>query len=188
MLDADAGYVHGAQIQFFDTAFRHYQDSATRLERFVPADILSLSPRDDFFQPRSWRVSGGWRRSFLAKGTERLVPGLDGGAGAAWGSEHGLVYAMGEAGTRVHHELARGYQLGAGARIGALFDPAPRWRIHAHASGLNYFAGERDEPRSAAIESRFALGRDRALRLELRRERAADHHFSTGSISFQVYF
>ncbi len=53
VMDTDAAYVKGAQIQFFDTAFRHYNDGATRLERFVPVDILSLAPRDDFFQPRS---------------------------------------------------------------------------------------------------------------------------------------
>ena len=188
VLDADAGYVRGAQIQFFDTAIWHYNYGATRLERFLPADILSLAPRDDFFQPRSWRVSGGWRRSFLADGTERLVPGLDGGAGAAWGGERGLLYVMGEAGARVHHELEHGYDIGVGGRAGALFDPAPRWRVHVHASGLNYFAGERDTPRSIALEQRLALGRDSALRFELGRSREADRHSSTGSLSLQLYF
>ena len=188
VLDADAGYVRGAQIQFFDTAFRHYNDGATRLERFLPADILSLAPRDDFFQPRSWRVSGGWRRSFLNDGAERLVPGLDGGAGAAWGGERGLLYVMGEAGARVHHELEHGYDVGAGARLGALFDLAPAWRVHAYASGMDYFLGERDQPRKFSLESRYTLSRDSALRVELGRSREGDRHFGTGSISLQLYF
>lgn len=190
VVDADAGYVRGAQIEFFDTALRHYEDGGTRVERFVPVDILSLAPRDDFFQPRSWRVAGGWRRAFLRDGSEPLVAGLDGGAGAAWSNRGGgrRFYAMAEAAIRAHHNLEHGYSIGAGARFGAMVDPAPRWRMHAYASGLSYFLGESDAPRSLGLQSRFALGRDSALRLDLERRREAARHFGSGSISLQLYF
>src|SRR5207237_6339722 len=107
VMDPEAGYVRGAQIEFFDTAVRHYADGATRLERFVPADILSLSPRNDFFQPRSWRAAVGWRRSFVRNGSEPLVPGAEGGMGATWssGGERVLIYALAEGAVRAHHDL-----------------------------------------------------------------------------------
>jgi hypothetical protein len=190
VMDTDAGYVKGAQIQFFDTAFRHYADGGTRLEQFIPVDIVSLAPRDDFFQPRSWRVAGGWRRSFVQNGKEPLVAGLDGGAGATWESRghRALLYALGEAALRVHHELDNGHSIGAGARIGALADPAPRWRINAYASGIRQFLGERDTPASIGVQNRVALGRDTALRIDFARTREADRRFNAGSLSLQIYF
>jgi len=188
VIDADAGYVRGAQIEFFDSAFRHYNNGATRVERFVPVDILSIAPRDEFFQPRSWRVAGGWRRSFIGDGAEPLVGFLDGGIGAAWGGARSLYYAMGEAALRQHHNLEHGYGIGAGARAGALVDPAPRWRMHAYASGLNYFLGEADQPRALGLQTRFAVGRNSALRLDLERRREAGRQFNSASLSLQLYF
>lgn len=190
LLDADAGYVRGAQIEFFDIALRRYDGGGVRLEHFVPVDIFSLAPRDDFFEPRSWRIAGGWRRTFLRDGSEPLVPGVDGGAGATWSSRGGraLVYAMAEGATRIHHSLEHGYAAGAGARIGALADPAPRWRIHAYASGMNHFLGERDTPAAIGVQQRVTLGRDAALRIDLARMREADRRFSAASLSLQVYF
>jgi hypothetical protein len=189
VIDADAGYVRGAQIEFFDMAFRHYNHGATRVERFVPVDILSLAPRDDFFQPRSWRVSGGWRRAFLKDGSEPLVASLDGGAGAAWSTRgRALFYALGESALRAHRSLEHGYGVGAGARLGALVDPAPGWRLHAYASGINYFLGESEQPRALGLQQRFAVGRDSALRLDLERRREGGRHFNSASLSLQLYF
>src|SRR5206468_11436433 len=86
VMDAEGGYVRGAQIEFFDTVVRHYNGGDTRLERFVPADILSLPPRDDFFSPRSWRGSGGWQRSVVKPGPQTPVSLLDCGSRATWGN------------------------------------------------------------------------------------------------------
>jgi hypothetical protein len=188
VVDPDAGYIRGAQIEFFDTAFRHYNDGATRLERFVPVDIVSLAPRDDFFQPRSWRIAGGWRRSFVRDGAEPLVAGLDGGAGATGSALGSRFYALGEAGMRVHHRLDHGYGVGAGARVGTMFDPAPRWRLHAYASGLKYFLGESDTPRALSVQSRFTVSRNSALRLDLERRREANRQFGAAELSLQLYF
>ena len=69
LMDAEAGYIRGAQIDFFNMTVRHYDHTATRLERFTPVDILSLSPRDEFFQPWSWKVSGGWERVRVQQAT-----------------------------------------------------------------------------------------------------------------------
>lgn len=190
VMDPEAGYVRGAQIEFFDTAVRHYADGHTRLERFVPADILSLAPRDDFFQPRSWRVSGGWQRSFVRNGSEPLVAFLDGGAGASWTdrTNHVLFYALGEAALRMNRELEGGYGIGAGARVGTMVDLTSRWRANAYASGFNYFLGESDQPRRIGLDQRFTLGRDSAIRFDLERRREADRQFNSGMLSLQLYF
>ncbi|HEY5896804.1 MAG TPA: DUF4105 domain-containing protein [Burkholderiales bacterium] len=190
VLDEDAGYVRGAQIEFFDIRLRRYGAQRPRLESFIPVNIFSVASRDEFFQPRSWRVSGGWQRSFLRDGKEALIPGIDGGAGGAWSTDNRrvLAYAMAETRLRVHHELDGGHSLGAGASVGALIDASARWRIHAYASGLNDFLGETDRPRRLGLAQRFALTRDVALRLDLRAEREGARRFGDGALSLLLYF
>ncbi len=135
-------------------------------------------------------MAGGWQRTFVKNGAEPLVAGLDGGAGATWEARdrRALVYALGEAALHVHHELDSGFSIGAGARVGALVDPVPRWRINAYASGISQFWGERDTPASVGVQNRVALGRDTALRIDFARTREADRRFNAGSLSLQVYF
>ena len=162
----------------------------TRLERFIPVDILSLAPRDDFFQPRSWRVAGGWQRRFVQNGNEPLVAGLDGGAGATWESRgHGaMVYALAEAALQVHHELDKGYRSARARRIGALADPTPRWRVNAYASGMKQFLerGTR-RPASACRTASPSGGTWRCASTSPERVKRTDR-FNAGSLSLQVYF
>lgn len=189
VLDDDAGYVRGAQIEFFDMRIRHYQRLGARLERFTPIDIFSAAPRDEFLHPKSWGVSAGWRRAFLRKGGEPLVAALDGQVGGAWRlGDAGLVYGMAQASARAHHDLQHGFALGAGPRIGALLDPRPGWRVHLYAESVEDFAGERDRPASIGLQGRWTLARDAALTLELDRHRDAGRKFSSALLSLRLYF
>lgn len=189
ILDDDSGYARGAQIEFFDVRVRHYRNSGTRLESFTPIDIFSLAPRDEFLQPKSWGASFGWRRMFIDTGSEPLVPVADGSLGGTWSTPGGgLVYAMAQASARAHHDLEHGYALGAGARLGALIDPLPGWRLHAYAEGLDNFAGERDRPGSVGVQARWTLARDVALKLDLGRKREAGQHLSSALLSLSLYF
>jgi hypothetical protein len=169
---------------------RHYDEQeTTRVEDLAIINILSLSPRDDFFQPWSWRIAGGWRREFLADGAEPLVGALDGGAGGAWSAAGGraLVYAMADGAARQHHQLEQGYSLGAGGRMGAYFDATSRWRVHGYARALDYFLGDHDTPRALGLESRLTLARDLALRLDLSRSREHGRLFNTAAVLILWY-
>ncbi|HEX9396676.1 MAG TPA: DUF4105 domain-containing protein [Burkholderiales bacterium] len=189
VMDDDAGYARGAQIEFFNMALRHLESGVTRVEEFTPIEIRSLSPRDAFFSPWSWHVSAGWRREFLADGSEPLVGSLQGGLGGAWSAAGGrvLAYAMADGRASQHHRLEDGYSLGAGGRLGAYVDPLPRWRVHAYARALGTFAGDHDTPRSAGIESRVSLARDLALRVDFSRSREHDRRYSTAMFSLFWY-
>jgi len=189
ILDADEGYVRGAQIEFFSLALRHYRGGSTEVESFIPLDILSLSPRDEFFQSWSWRIAAGWRRAFVREGGRPLAGTVEGGMGGAWPAAGGrlLLYAMLDAGTRLHSDLEDDYALGAGGRGGALFDASPRWRMHAYARALRQFLGEHDTPAGLGLENRFSLGRDLALRVDVARSREAGRSFNAASISLLLY-
>ncbi|MGQ0547736.1 MAG: Lnb N-terminal periplasmic domain-containing protein [Betaproteobacteria bacterium] len=186
-LDPVEGYVPGAQTEFVHFTFRHDRSGGTQLESLVPIELLSLSPRDEFFRSWSWKASAGWRRSLIRDGTRPLQVAADLGAGAAWGSGSRMAYAMLEGALRVHSRLDDGHALGAGASAGLLFDAGPRLRLHAYARGLKYFFGENDTPGAVGLESRFTLGRDLALRFDLARQREAGRSFDYGTLSLMVY-
>jgi hypothetical protein len=189
IVDDDGGYARGAQIEFFDVRVRHYQHLGTRLERFTPIDIFSAAPRDEFLHPKSWGLSAGWRRVLLRSGREPLAAAFDGQVGGAWRLPgDSLAYVMAQASARAHHDLERGFALGAGPRVGALVDPLPGWRLHAYAQGLADFAGERDDPRSLGLQTRLTLARDAALELDLSRQREAGRKFGSALLSLHLYF
>ena len=73
----------------------------------------------------------------------------------------------------MHSAFEDGYTAGGGARLGALVDPVPSWRIHVYARQLASLLG---------------LRRDVALRLDLRREREAEKSLSSAALFVQVYF
>ena len=190
IMDLDDGYVRGAQIEFLNLAVRRYDSGKTRAENITPLNILSLTPRDDFFRPLSWKIGGGWQRVRLQDGSEPLVFALNGGAGGAWSnvSNTAVVYAFVDGSSRISDDFASGYDVGAGTSIGALFDVNPRWRIHGYARTLRYFLGQHDTPLSVGLEQRIAMGRDLALRLDVARDKEFERSYNNGSVSILFYF
>lgn len=190
IMDTDGGYARGAQIEFFNIGLRHYDYGAARVEEFTPVKILSLAPRDNFFQPMSWKIETGWQRAHIANGSEPLAFALNGGAGGAWSNQRdtALWYALFEGGLRIKGDMANGYALGAGSSVGGLFDFNPIWRVHGFARGLRYFSGQRDTPLVVGLEQRIALDRDLALRVDFARNRELHRAYNTGSMSMMFYF
>lgn len=190
IMDTDGGYARGAQIEFLSIGLRHYDYGATRVEEFTPVKILSLAPRDDFFQPMSWKIEAGWQRMRIANGSEPPVIALNGGAGGTWSNEKDTAfwYALFDGALRIRGELVNGYALGAGSSVGGLLDFNPHWRVHGFARGLRYFSGQLDTPWAMGLEQRIALGRDLALRVDVARNRDLHRTYNTGSVSMLFYF
>jgi len=190
IMDSDEGYVRGAGLEFFSLAVRHYGYGTARIEQFTPISILSLTPRDDFFQSMSWNFAAGWQRVLTPDGSEPLTFSLDGGAGRAWSnqSSSALWYALFESSARLNQNLSGGYALGAGANAGVLYDFSPNWRIQAYVNGMRYFLGQLDTPFKYGLNQRISLGRDLALRLDLARNRELQWNYNSGSASILYYF
>jgi hypothetical protein len=190
LMDPDGGYVPGAQIEFLNLALRHYPDGTVRVENFTPLSILSLTPRDDFFKPLSWKIETGWLRVRMPDGAEPLAFAIEGGAGATGTDERGRFryYGLLEAGSRIDEAFASGYQGGAGAVVGALLDLQPRWSVHAYARAFRYFLGQRETPWSAGLEQRFSLGRNLALSADVSRDDEFRRGFNNVSLSLHYYF
>ena len=194
LLDQDAGYTRGAQIQFFDMRFRQYDgEGGLRVEEFRPLDISSLSPRDDFFEPVSWKVNVGWARKRMPDGSEPLVIRLNGGPGLAWAAPrlfgyNAVYYGFIEAALDASRRFESNYTLGAGPAIGLLTDITPHWGAHLKARALRYGLGDDHWARELALEQRYALSRQSAVRLRLSRKQEFRDYWNSGDISVHFYY
>jgi hypothetical protein len=65
---------------------------------------------------------------------------------------------------------------------------SPRWRAQLLAGAQHFSFGENFSARTLALNQRLSLGRDSALRLDLRHERVTDQVFGEVKIAWQVYF
>src|SRR5690606_6911560 len=76
--DSAPGYRPGSQLQFLNTDIRYYLDrDELQLERLDVVNILSLTPRDPFFQPLSWRAAFGADRQLTDQGLRPLAGYLE---------------------------------------------------------------------------------------------------------------
>ena len=194
LLDNDAGYTRGAQIQFFDLRLRHYWgDESWRMEEFRPLDIVSLSPRNDYFNPVSWKVNVGWTRKHFSSDEEPLVFRLNLGPGLAYSlsdrfDDNSAYYAFLEAALDVGKRFEKDYALGAGATIGLLTNVSDRWKINLYARSLRYGLGDDHYARALVLEQRCALTRQFALGLQLFRKQEFQNYWNGGDINFNFYF
>ena len=194
LMDPEAGYVPGAQTEFFDLAVRDYSGGVgARVEEFTPLSIVSIAPRNEFFQPLSWKIDVGWNRRRLASGAEPLVFGVSGGPGLAWTVPDTLrsktmVYAFLESTLQTNTRLENNYALGIGPSLGALVDFSERWRAEVYVSEQSFFAGDTDTAWTAGLRQRYTLDRDWALRLDISREHEEKQSWNTVLLSLHHYF
>jgi hypothetical protein len=156
-----------------DLALRHYQDgSDVKVEKLTLVDIYSLSLRDDFFKPISWKINTGFARTRLRDGEHGAVYRTNGGAGMAWGDWGGAAFYVFMEGTLdAGGGLDSDYALGVGPSLGLFAHPLAPWKMNLFARLQDYFAGDRRDEVEFALQQSLSFGRQHALRLTLE-----DHH------------
>ena len=130
LLDPPAGYPEGAQIKFLETDLALRETGTLRLERFTGLNITSLTPRDAFFKPLSWRGDAGLYRKYLADGDDPLVPTLNVGIGHSYrlAGQH-QIYLLAESQLQHQHNLPSNYAASLGLHGGWLFR-GENWQQH----------------------------------------------------------
>ncbi len=81
--DNNNGFLQGAQINIGNLVMRAEDNVGLRLFRLDLVDIFSLTPRNDFFTPMSWKVYSGFERQ-LTNNKDQLTYHVTGGAGGTW--------------------------------------------------------------------------------------------------------
>jgi Domain of unknown function (DUF4105) len=189
LLDPDAGYTAGAQVKFLAASGRYYpEEGRIQLQSFHPVDIVSLSPRDRFFRPVSWKVVGGLDRKPFADGEDRLFFRLNTGGGLAWELPiKGIGYVMAEADLNLADRFERKAALGGGASAGLLATLTDRWKAHLAGSGLLYVI-EGHQHYRLLLDQHLKVSRNTGVLLHTGWERSFGHDRAEAGAGWVWYF
>jgi len=88
--DPQIGFMRGTQIEFLDILLSKSKDKF-RLEKGTILSIISISQRDDFFKPLSWRTKFEFNR-YNPNGKLEFLSTV--GAGYSWGNNFGYLYTL----------------------------------------------------------------------------------------------
>ena len=190
LLDLSNGYVAGAQINFLNINLRYFPERADiELEAIDIVDIFSISPRNRFFRPRSWKVNTALERLPLDDQAPRLAYTFNLAMGGSWRlGETFTPFAMVETALVINDGLGAHHDLGLGPTLGLRWSPTQRWTLLIEARLLPD-AGPFDfNYRDANIGNNIALSRNSALRLQWRRRGPPAHQISDTTASWLWYF
>ena len=190
VLDPDAGYIEGGQIDFFSLRGRYYfQENTLRLQSFRIVDIVSLSPRDMFFKPISWKVNTGFDRELFRDGQEHLIYRVNPGGGFAYQNRIlGLYYGMVETDLNLSGGLKDDFALGFGASAGIIKKITDSWKIHLSARSIYYEAGDVHQSMKASLTQNFRISTNNSVSLSLWREKTFYEYQSEAMLGWNYYF
>ncbi len=178
------GFLEGAQINLGSLSFRATEDEF-QLQNLDVIDIFSLTPRNDFFQPLSWKVYTGLEQQ-LINGTERLTGHVTGGAGVTYETwQHGYFYALMTARLEANSQFKRSVEVAMGFSSGLLHH-ATWGTTHLSVSGES-FANDEYRQRIEFITN-IPVSRNHALGFKLRRQRQPGILFGEAQLNYHYFF
>lgn len=77
------GFLQGAQINIGNLQLRAEDNAGLSIYQLDLVDIFSLTPRNNFFDPLSWKIYSGLERQ-LTNNKDQLTLHITGGAGGSW--------------------------------------------------------------------------------------------------------
>jgi hypothetical protein len=190
ILDRQAGYVPGAGIAFLDGQIGFGDDGHVRLDHFRLLEVLSISPRDEFFRSRSWHFESGLRRAFIDSPVDSSLVcentlGL--GRGVFLG-EHTLAAGFLDVNLDASRHFDSDMSFGGGASgiLARYFtdDFAGLLRARANWGML----GEKSPEQELRTEFRFATSKDSAVRLGYVRVFDMGRAYHRPDLSFDFYW
>ena len=144
LLDNDKGFLKGAQIILGGTSVRYFPGSEElKLWNMDLIDIVSISPRDEFFPNISWKINTGFYRRPLEKDRDRLLYRVNPGGGVAFKNDaFGLWFLFLETDINLGPDLENNAAAGAGGSAGVIFDIADFWKVLFSARDIYYGLGD----------------------------------------------
>lgn len=190
LMDDDSGYVEGSQIVFTGLGFRYYFESERlKLQNLDLIDIVSISPRDDFFKPVSWKVRTGLGQKLGEDGADHLVYDLSTGAGFAWKVPvFGLFYVFGEAEVDLGGRSEERWAVGAGGSAGMIRTLGELLKFHLSGRDIYYALGDSHNSLELSFQANFAYRTNIGLSAGITWKKAYSVRDTEGIISWNLYF
>jgi hypothetical protein len=189
LIDHDAGYLPGSQIDFANLVLRYTPErNQFELQALDLINIVSLSPRHAFFQPVSWKVNTGFHQRTFKDDDQHLVYRLNPGGGFTWGGDQAMAYVMMETDALLSGRFRDSFALGVGGSAGLLVTPLPDWKLQLNARQLWYDLGEPHRALEVTLQQNWRLGENLSLGLELGRERIFGHYATDSALLVNYYW
>lgn len=187
--DPDDGFTRGSQIQFLNTDARFdFEHQKGRLQSFDLVDVFSVSPRDAFFQPASWKFRFGVEQAEFDDSNELLVRANTGaGYSRSWARD-GLGYAMVDADAQIGDYYEADWAVGMGPSVGWMQTIGTDWKHLVQARAI-WFGPNDDLWRSSVswIQN-YRLNRDAGVSLEWIRSQNDGHDVREVQLRLNLYF
>jgi len=179
------GYMPGSAINMGRFKFRHYDSENFELQQLDVIDIDSLSPRDDFFKPISWRSSVGFER-YRTADKDQGVMQVNGGGGVTYEVlDDTLFYALGTGRAEYNEGFDKNWQAAVGAASGLLYFSRVG-TVHVGVDAYEFFNGYQ---RSKSFMSyHWALAKDSGIELSASHHHYDDITFDRVELSWRQYF
>jgi len=178
------GFLEGAQINIGSLSLRTTEDE-TQLQHLDLIDIFSLTPRNDFFQPLSWRVYTGLEQQ-LINNRDHLTAHVTGGAGVSYNAwQRSSVYGMFTARLESSSQYTQAIEPALGISTG-LLQHFSFGTAHLELSGEEFYHDE-FRHRVKYIQN-INLGRNHAIQLSALRQRQTGLYFTEAQISYHYFF
>lgn len=152
-------------------------------------DIVSLSPRNNFFKPLSWKVKTGFAEKMFRDKNKHFVYQLNPGFGLAYKNEGiGLWYALADASLNAGGKFKDSYAAGIGMQIGAIKKITDSWKMNLSAEILLYGIREWFQEKRASLVQTFTLNRNNSLNLSIAWEEIFRSEQTEIQLSWNYYF
>ncbi len=183
--DNENGFLRGAQINIGSLQVRAEENESIRLYKLDLIDILSLTPRTNFFKPLAWKVYTGLERQ-LTRGVDQLTAHVTGGAGGSWQLlKNGQVYALATGRLEINRQLDRAIEPAIGFDAGLLQHFGPT-TARLDVSG-EHFSDGIYRLRAGYIQN-FVISTNHSIKFSAMYEWQEVDEFSDIQLNYQYYF
>jgi len=184
--DDEDGFLQGAQINIGNLRVRAEDNVGLRLYQLDLVDIFSLTPRNMFFKPLSWKVYSGFERE-LTNNMDQLVYHVTGGAGGTWEMlKNHQFYALGIFRLEINKQLQNTLEPAIGFNTGFL-SHFKNTTAHLEFSGEQFEEGV--YRLRAQYTQNFVITANHSIKLFAKHQwQNDDVEFSDVSVNYQYYF
>jgi len=190
LLSNDSGYVKGSQIEFTNMVFRYFPSRGrVILEKLDIINIVSISERDKFFKPYSWKVDTGFFRKSLPGGKRGLFYKLSFGGGYAWDKKlFGTIYLMADSELNVSGRIKNSFCFGLGGTAGILKEVSGRYKIHLFVRPLYFMLGDTHTGFEWKASQQVSITANTAVSLDFSGKDSFSHYELEAMFCFHIYF
>lgn len=188
ILDPAKGYSVGMQINFFDLNLRYYtQEQRFEIEEWKIINILSLSPRNEFFQPISWGVDLGFQRQWF--NGKRILPlQVTTEAGVSYRlNRQWQANGMAQLQLATHRDFDNNINLGVGPALNLLYHSD---QLHSLLSAkmMHFPQGDQYQAWEFSWALNIPLKEQQGLRLSAKHQQQPGVRFNEIELMWQWYF